>query len=159
VKELPESCTESPEKTTLKEWVEPRLMDDSSKKPVIFAVDDSPVILRSVSSLLSSDYKVYLLAKSTMLEKILSQVKPDLFLLDYNMPGLNGFELIPIIRSYREHKYTPIIFLTSEGTIDHLSGAVKLGACDFIVKPVHPTTLREKVAKHITKKREALSAS
>jgi putative two-component system response regulator len=65
------------------------------------------------------------------------------------MPGLNGFELVPIIRNFDKHKDTPIIFLTSEGTIDNVTAALALGACDFTVKPFNPEVLREKIAKHI----------
>jgi len=131
-------------------------MENIDRKPVILAVDDSPVILKSVSSLLSGDYKVYMLAKSVMLEKVLNQIKPDLFLLDYNMPILNGFELIPIIRSFKEHKNTPIIFLTSESKIDNKTNAAILGACDYIAKPVQPGTLRSRISKHIDSKDENL---
>jgi len=149
-----EAFNADPYAISLKEWIERRYMYGANKKPVILAVDDSPMILKSVSSLLGDDYKVYMLAKSSMLERTLSQITPDLFLLDYNMPGINGFELIPIIRSFTDHKETPIIFLTSEGTIDTISSAVMLGACDFIAKPVRPDVLRERIAKHIGKDNE-----
>jgi DNA-binding response OmpR family regulator len=69
------------------------------------------------------------------------------------MPDINGFELIPIIRSYAEHKDTPVIFLTSIGTIDNVTAAIALGASDFIVKPFNPESLREKVSKHIVRKK------
>jgi PleD family two-component response regulator len=59
---------------------------------------------------------------------------------------LNGFELVPIIRKFPEHENTPIMFLTSEGTVDHVSTAVYLGVCDYIVKPISKEILREKVA-------------
>ena len=119
----------------------------SYHKPVILAVDDSPVLLKSVSSVLGDDYKVYTLAKSTLLEKMLDQIAPDLFLLDYNMPVINGLDLIPIIRGYAEHRDTPIIFLTSAETIAGMSGAAAHGICDLIAKPVHPRILRERIAK------------
>jgi len=150
--ELPESVHADPDTVTLKEWIKTPHKEETGDKPVIFAIDDSPVILRSVSSLLSGEYKVYMLANSTMLEKTLSQIKPDLFLLDYRMPDINGFELVPIIRRYSAHKNTPIIFLTSMGAVDNLSVATKLGACDFIVKPVQPNVLREKIAMHLGRK-------
>ncbi|MCL1791468.1 MAG: response regulator [Peptococcaceae bacterium] len=126
--------------------------EDKTRKMVILAVDDSPVILKSVSFILSDEYKVFTLANPTMLEKMLSQITPELFLLDCHMPDLTGFDLIPIIRSHAEHKETPVIFLTSEGSIENVSGAVMLGASDFVVKPVHPETLRAKIAYHIVRK-------
>ena len=122
---------------------------EAGPKPIILAVDDSTVILGSVASVLSDTYKVYTLPKPEELEKVLQRLTPDLFLLDYLMPGINGFELIPIIRGMEKHKETPIIFLTSEGTVDTLTAAVGLGASDFIVKPFIPSVLREKIAKYI----------
>jgi DNA-binding response OmpR family regulator len=123
--------------------------EKTKRKLLILAVDDSPVILKSVSSVLSANYKVFTLPKPTELEKVLRKLTPDLFLLDYQMPELNGIELIPIIRSFKEHKETPIIFLTSESKIDSLTAAFALGVCDYAIKPFSPDILREKVAKHI----------
>jgi PleD family two-component response regulator len=52
------------------------------------------------------------------------------------MPEINGFELIPIIRSLEEHKDTPIIFLSSEGTKDNVAAAIGFGVNDFIGRNV-----------------------
>jgi len=125
---------------------------ETGHKLVVLTVDDSPAVLEAVSALLSGEYSVFKLPKPEMLVDVLKQVKPDLFLLDYQMPGLNGLELIPIIRGHEEHKDTPIIFLTAEGTIDNITAAIGLGACDFIVKPFQPDQLKEKIAKHIVRK-------
>jgi two-component system chemotaxis response regulator CheY len=70
------------------------------------------------------------------------------------MPQRNGFDLVPVIRSYEEHKTTPIIFLTSTGTADNISAAVKLGACDYVVKPFQADLLRQKVAANIIRKKQ-----
>ena len=140
-------ATDTP--VSLKKYI--RYLDDNEagRKPIILAVDDSPVFLKTISAILGGDYKVITTANPKMLEKVLSQVTPALFLLDYNMPEVSGFDLVPIIRKYEEHKETPIVFLTSEGTIDNVSTAVMPGACDFVVKPVQPDDLRERMAKHI----------
>jgi len=122
---------------------------EDDAKPCILAVDDAPDILKSIFFELRGDYTVFTLPKPEMMEDLLQKITPDLFLLDYNMPVLNGFDLIPIIRSFQKHKHTPVIFLTSEGTVDNVSVAIALGACDFIVKPFNPDILREKIAKHI----------
>ncbi|MCL2162250.1 MAG: response regulator [Betaproteobacteria bacterium] len=127
--------------------------EEASRRLLILAVDDSPVILKTVSSVLDAEYKVFTLAKPSKLKEVLQKLTPELFLLDYKMPELTGFELIPIIRGFEEHKETPIIFLTSIGTIDNVSAALALGACDFIVKPFNPCILREKIKKHIVRKK------
>jgi CheY-like chemotaxis protein len=131
-----------------------RALDDeeANRKLLVLTVDDSPAILEAVSAVLSDEYKVFKLPKPAMLENVLKQVNPELFLLDYQMPEMSGFDLIPIIRGFEEHKETPIIFLTAEGTMDNLTAAIGLGVCDFIVKPFKPDHLREKVAKHIIRK-------
>jgi len=115
-------------------------------KPIIMAVDDNPSILRSIKSMLDDKYKVYTLSEPQVMSEVLKKVSPDLFLLDYKMPVINGFELVQIIRSLSRHQETPIMFLTSEGTIDNLSIAMSLGSADFIVKPIDEETLTKKVS-------------
>jgi len=51
-----------------------------------------------------------------------------------------------MIREIPEHAETPIIFLTTEGTIDNITVALQLGACDFLVKPINGEILYEKLA-------------
>jgi len=119
------------------------------EKPIVLTVDDTPAILQSVYNALNEQYKVYTLPKPEKLPELLKMVCPDLFLLDYNMPVLNGFELVPIIRATPGHEKTPIIFLTTEGYVGHISEAIRLGACDFILKPASEELLRQKVAAHI----------
>ena len=120
-----------------------------ARKAVILAVDDTPAILQAVNHALSGKYTVYTLPKPEKITDLLKMIRPDLFLLDYNMPVLNGFELIPIIREFPEHEKTPIIFLTTEGTVSHISEAINLGASDFIVKPVDDEILNKKIAAHL----------
>ena len=76
-------------------------------------MDDSPVILQAVSAVLSNDYTLFTITKPTELEKVLQKLTPELFILDYKMPELNGFELIQIIRGFDEHEDTPINLLNS----------------------------------------------
>jgi DNA-binding response OmpR family regulator len=128
------------------------LPDENDYKPCILAVDDAPDILKSVFFALRDEYRVFTLPNPLMLKDLMKKIVPDLFLLDYNMPVMSGFDLIPVIRGFKNHKDTPIVFLTSEGTIDNLSVAVTLGACDFIVKPFEPEALRDRIAKHVVRK-------
>ena len=128
--------------------------EEENRKLMILAIDDSPDILTAISAILSEEYKVFKLPKPTMLKEILTQVTPDLFLIDYLMPELNGFELVPIIRGFEEHSDTPVIYITSEGSFDRVTAAIALGACDFIVKPFQADVLRQKVKRHIVRKKK-----
>jgi len=144
---------------SLKEYISRFDEEEANRKLVILTVDDSPVILQSVSSVLSDTYKVYTLPKPAEIEKVLKKLTPDLFLLDYLMPEVNGLELISKIRNMEDHKDTPIIFLTSEGDIDTVTAALGLGACDFVVKPFRAEVLREKIARHIVRKKRYVNTA
>jgi len=117
--------------------------------PTILAVDDSLSTLKTINALLGDKYKVCTLPNPERIKELLRTVTPDLFLLDCLMPVLSGFELIPIIRSLPEHHETPIIFLTSEGTMDNVYVAMDNGACDFLVKPIDEGALRSKLELHL----------
>ena len=140
-------------KKPLKEAIVLLEKQEATRKLRILAIDDAPVMIKTISSVLNAEYKVYGMTDPTMVEKFLEQITPDLFLLDYQMPKINGFELIPVIRKFEEHKDTPIIFLTSLGTVDYVSSALALGARDFIVKPFQSDNLLEKVARHIVRRK------
>ena len=118
-------------------------------KPNILAVDDSHSILRAIQYALHDRYKVHMLSKSEDVIDFLKTKNPELFLLDYSMPVLNGFDIIQIIKAMPEHKDTPVIMITTEGTPAHVKEALALGAADFIVKPFQPKELYDKVTKHM----------
>ena len=121
----------------------------NANKPVVLTIDDNPSILQAVYHALRDQYRVHTLHEPQVIEKVLESVTPDLFLLDCQMPGIHGFDLVPIIRNFPKYEKTPIVFLTSDATVDNFTVAMYIGACDFIVKPINETILREKMAKHL----------
>ncbi|MDR2570634.1 MAG: response regulator [Oscillospiraceae bacterium] len=137
--------------TELKECIDTILnpSNDDTMKPVVLAIDDSPSILKSINILLRDKCMVYTLNEPDKLKTLLTVVTPDLFLLDCNMPKVSGFDLVPEIRSFPDYEFTPIIFLTGEGTVDNFSVAMNLGASDFLVKPIDENLLREKMDKYL----------
>jgi len=132
-----------------KEYEQSGKKEEYANKPGVLAVDDVASMLRAVQYALQDRYNVFLLSKPEGVPNFLKTEKPDLILLDYLMPTMSGFDLISIIKTIPEHKDTPIIILTTEGTMEHVKEAINLGASDFIVKPFKPKELNDKVAKHI----------
>jgi len=128
--------------------------DEDGNKPAVLVVDDVSSMLRAMQYALQDRYKVFILSKSEDVMDFLRTKKPELIVLDYLMPVMNGFDLIPMIRTLPEHKETPIIIITTEGTHDHVNEAMTIGASDFIVKPFKPKELNDKVARHIRISRE-----
>ena len=150
--ELKEKDKES-SSTLLQESLNELDEEEENRKLRILCVDDSAFMLQTLTTILSDLYEVFSLSKGAMIEKFLANTTPELFILDYNMPEMTGFDIVPVIRDLKEHKNTPIIFLTAMGTPHHVKAAVSLGACDFAVKPLNADLLREKVAKHIVRRK------
>jgi len=122
----------------------------SANKAIILAVDDNPAELQTIHFFLKDKYTVYTLPDPGRINSLLKMITPDLILLDCQMPVVSGFDLVPIIRNIEGHEETPIIFVTALGSIDNISVAMHLGACDFVVKPIDEATLNEKVSQHLS---------
>ena len=144
---LPKPFSDAEFTNSVEQLVNPEKM--LANKPVILAVDDNPTELQTVHFFLKDLYTIYTLPNPEKIKDLLKMITPDMFLLDCQMPVLNGFDLVPVIRSVPRHEETPIIFITSLGSIDNVSVALHLGACDFVVKPIDEVTLRDRVSKHL----------
>ena len=103
----------------------------------IFLVDDSATILLSISSILMK--AGYGVEKANNAEAALAKfnagVKVDLLITDLNMPGMNGIELIKMVRQLAAYKFLPILFLTTESQQSKKLEAKEAGASGWIVKP------------------------
>jgi len=117
----------------------------------ILVVDDVLSTLKAIQFSLDSSFKVHTLSESDHVIDFLKENKIDLIMLDYLMPGLSGFDLLPMIRALPGYKKIPVIILTSEGTASHLKEALALGATDFMVKPFKSDELNGKIAKHLNR--------
>jgi CheY-like chemotaxis protein len=114
----------------------------------ILAVDDTAffqTILKKV--LQDTSYKLTCFPSGREALKFLEKHTTDIFLLDIEMPGMDGFELAARIRE-KGHK-EPIIFLTGNAKKQHLAKAVEAGATDFIIKPINKQILLTKIRKYI----------
>jgi len=120
---------------------------DLSKK--ILAVDDMPEILSFVNNALKSHYRVIAVPSGKAALKVLEMQTPDLFILDIDMPEMDGFELARIIRGKAEYALTPLLFLTGNSTREHITNAMAVGCNDFIVKPANHEYLLTKVGKYL----------
>ena len=118
---------------------------------MVFVVDDSEITLLMAKNILKDRYRVMTLDSAEKLFSILLKIRPDLILLDIEMPGDDGFKVLKHLKESKKNKNIPVIFLTSGGTTPNVAKAAVLGACDFIVKPFDPIVLCEKVEKFIRK--------
>lgn len=73
----------------------------------------------------------------------------ELFLVDWNIPGLNGLEFVKAIRAIEKYKETPVIMITSEAAKYMVVEAINAGVTNYIVKPVSEKTLWEKLSRYL----------
>jgi two-component system, chemotaxis family, chemotaxis protein CheY len=77
----------------------------------------------------------------TGLDLLAKGAKPDLFMLDLNMPGMSGIELLKHIRALAPHRFTPALMLTTETGAGRRAEAKAAGASGWLVKPIAPPDL------------------
>ena len=114
----------------------------------ILAVDDSMMIRRIVSSAASAfgaecDGAPDGLAGLGMLEK--EPTGYNLVVLDWNMPNMNGLDLLRKIRSTEELKHLPVLMLTTEGSHQAIITAIKAGATSYMTKPFFEKDLQARM--------------
>ncbi|MCL2211447.1 MAG: response regulator [Treponema sp.] len=123
--------------------------ENNETRPNILIVDDITIMLRTIHFSLHNKYNVTLLSKSELVMEYLQNNETDLILLDLLMPGLTGYDLIPMIRALPEYSDIPILVISTEGKKDTINEVLKLGANDFITKPFTPEELNVKVDRHL----------
>lgn len=75
----------------------------------------------------------------------------DLMLLDLMMPEMNGFQVLTQIKEDRSHVHMPVIMTTADNDVESVKNCIKLGAVDYIVKPINVAVLKSRVWGHIAK--------
>lgn len=125
-------------------------IQNSIKKPLILAVDDSPTIRKLVSiTLAENGYEVVTAPDGVEALKLLAERLPDLILLDINMPRLSGYKLCNFFKKHERTANIPVIMLSgNDGVIDKMRGKIK--GCDaFIGKPFATAELVAAVSQHL----------
>lgn len=103
--------------------------------PSVLIVDDEASILQSLSGLLSDEgFEVITAPNGYEALKIIDTESPDLVLLDIWMPGIDGIETLKEIK--KDNPFIQVVIITGHGTIETAVKATKLGAFDFIEKPL-----------------------
>ncbi len=81
------------------------------------------------------------------------QVRPDLILLDVDLPGLDGFEVCRQLKNSPATADVPVVFLTGASSTEEKLRGLELGAIDYITKPFDPAELRARVRSSLNTKR------
>ena len=115
------------------------------EKKRILVVDDSGILLRSVKAMLEGEYEVAVATDGKKAIERAKKKKPDLILLDYEMPVMDGRETLEEIRNDEELKDIPVVFLTSVADRDSIASVLKLKPEGYLLKPIDQTRMMETI--------------
>jgi len=124
------------------------------KRQKIILVDDCHVSLTMGKSILEKHYDVYALHSAEKLFDILRKVTPDLILLDIEMPGMNGYDAITILKGNKRHEDIPVIFVTAKSSESDEYAGLTLGAIDYVTKPFSALLLLKRIENHLLIQRQ-----
>lgn len=117
----------------------------------ILYVEDNPdaiVFFKRVVKKLG-DYTLHTVTNGDALVEMMNdkaggkETNPEIILLDINLPGMNGFEVLQFIRSKARHKRTPVIMLTSSDSENDIEKSYAFGANAYLVKPDNLQAMHE----------------
>ncbi|MCR8921438.1 EAL domain-containing protein [Dasania sp. GY-MA-18] len=113
------------------------------KDSVIMMVDDEPLLMELLQAFLEDEgYKKFITVEdSRKALDVLDVERPDILLLDLNMPHVDGFEILASVRKLKMMQQIPVIVLTSSSDAETKLKALELGATDFLSKPVDSSEL------------------
>lgn len=125
-------------------------MSSQHKQATILVVDDTPENIDVLVGILEADYQLKVALNGVKaLEMASSEPIPDLILLDIMMPEMDGYEVIRQLKAVDESRNIPVIFVTAKGEMADEARGFRLGAVDYITKPVQPLRLTARVKAHI----------
>jgi putative two-component system response regulator len=115
----------------------------------VFIVDDNDTNLMAAKQALEGYYNTFALPSAAKMFKLAEKVTPDLILLDVDMPEMDGFEAMKILKADKALGQIPIMFLTVKHDPESEVRGFEMGALDFMSKPFSPPVLRKRIESHI----------
>ena len=124
---------------------------DAVKKRVM-VIDDNPLLLRNMKHLLEKRYQVFIATSGEKALEFIPKKKPDIILLDYEMPGMDGRETFMKIKGNPETRNIPVLFLTGISDKAHIYAALELQPAGYILKPAAEEKLFSQIEQALIEK-------
>lgn len=124
-------------------------MNTETAKKHVLVIDDDPMMLKLVKDYLHESYQVATAVNGRTALKFLEAKSTDLILLDYEMPGENGPEVLKKLRENPRTKDLPVIFLTGVSQGDKIQEALMLKPQGYLLKPIDRAKMMSTIAQFI----------
>lgn len=122
-----------------------------NKKQKILIIDDNNENIKVAANFIKSNEVIIWTAKQGKIGVELAKLKkPDIILLDVQMPEMDGFEVCGKLKEDSETKNIPIIFMTARNDDESIEKAFEAGAVDYIIKPIRKSEIIARVKTHLT---------
>ncbi len=128
--------------------------ENPSQKPKVLVVDDSITIREGIKNLLDEDYDVALASSGTAAIRCLILDKPELVLLDYEMPVCDGKQVLEMIRSENAFAGISVMFLTGRTDPETVRKLVSLKPDGYLAKYLKPAEIKQKIDDFFEKKKQ-----
>lgn len=115
------------------------------RKKIVIVDDDVMNLMMAEFILQEENYEVLKLESGMDCLNYLKDEIPDLILLDIEMPVMNGFKTLEVIKGNEKTAAIPVIFLTASADVDTVVEASRLGVADYVKKPFYPQELIKRV--------------
>lgn len=122
-------------------------------KKKILVVDDSGIMLRNIKRWLEDKYHVILANSGAMAIKYLATNRPDLVLLDYEMPVIDGSQVLEMIRTETEFCDIPVIFLTGKNDKESIMKVLELKPEGYFLKSMEPQKIIQEIDNFFEKQK------
>lgn len=122
-------------------------------KKKILVVDDSGIMLRNIKRWLEDKYQIILANSGAMAIKYLATNRPDLVLLDYEMPVIDGSQVLQMIRTETEFCDIPVIFLTGKNDKESIMKVLELKPEGYLLKSMEPAKIIQEIDNFFEKQK------
>ena len=116
-------------------------------KKILIADDEFNIVRLLSTRLQANGYEVVLAYEGNQAFEMAVKEKPDLILLDFNMPGSKGTGVLEKLKATNQVSRIPVIFVTAFTDDETRNKVIEMGACDFIGKPFDPEDVLKKIKK------------
>jgi len=124
-------------------------MFESVEKPTVLVVDDVPDSIEILNQILAEENRVLFALNGETGIAIARTQTPDIILLDVSMPGMDGYQVCRELKADPDTRDIPIIFVTGKDQDEDQELGFKIGAADYLTKPVRPATVKVRVKNQL----------
>jgi DNA-binding response OmpR family regulator len=123
-------------------------MTDEQK--IIIVVDDNNANLVACKNILKPHFVVYPVPSAAKMFELMEHIKPDMILLDIEMPEMNGYDAARKLKSSDSYKDIPLLFLSARNDTASEMEGLNIGALDYIIKPFFSDLLLKRINLHLS---------